>query len=105
MRKHIMLIIVTISLMISGCSDFGSGVSMVEGSIEGTYTLDVFDSNGGLLLKTHGKNITVKPNTIVQYSYSSEGWSESEELSNVLSVTIGQVPRLNRHGDFRRGLE
>ena len=74
---------------LSACDfEFGNNVAEnLRGSITGnTYTIDTFDNNGDLTLKTHGSNISIGYNTYREKTYSDGSWGYVKSLSSVFDI-------------------
>ena len=84
------LFITIISVSMSGCAAFESGVDELTGSLRGnTFTIDTFDHYGKLTLRTHGEKIDINGIVVEEMTYNSEiGWSTTETLSSALDITI-----------------
>lgn len=85
----IISIIVVLSLMLTGCQSWFSGINDLKGDLVGnSYTIDTFDNFGNLTMKTHGDKINIEPNIVNEYSYGGSGWTTTETLSSVITINI-----------------
>lgn len=85
----IISIIAVLSLMLTGCQSWFSGINDLKGDLVGnSYTIDTFDNFGNLTMKTHGDKINIKPNIVNEYSYGGSGWTTTETLSSVITINI-----------------
>lgn len=91
MKKAIAAIMVMMMCipLLSGCAGLHGTVNELRGDITGnTYQIDTFDNWGNKTMSTHGQNINVTPNVVSEWSYSSEGWIETQALSAVININI-----------------
>lgn len=83
-------LITVMAAFISGCSAFKAEISEMKGNIAGnTYTIDTFDNEGNLTIKTKGENIAISSNIVTEQTYDIDyGWDYTKTISSVITITI-----------------
>lgn len=90
-NKRALLIIISTALILTlaGCAMFQSGIHDLRGSIIGNeYIIDTFDNFGHKVMTTHGQKIDIDNNIVKERSYGEGGWSTTNTLSAVITITI-----------------
>ena len=91
-KKRIFVALLTAILVVAltGCSQLGSIINEIHGSLIGNnYTVYTYDNYGNQTLKTSGKKISITGNKIETVSYDSDGRAVTGyDLSSVITITI-----------------
>ena len=91
-KKNWKLLVALISLMVfvlSGCATLGNERNELSGEITGnTYTASFYANNGEKFMTVSGQKIKLSPNIVHEYTYTDDGWEDTETLSSVVSITI-----------------
>lgn len=90
--KKMLIILISLVIMLSGCSNGPSNVIMESSSDEAiklTFDAVFYDNYGEPWLQATGNKFDIIPNKVKEYAYSSDGkWVSKWELSSVVSVSI-----------------
>lgn len=85
----LILILVSITLELTGCAALDSSIQDMKGSIKGcTYNCMFFDNEGELFMTTSGENIDLSSNIVKEETYSDGSWGYTKTLSSVVTITI-----------------
>ena len=89
-KKWITLVFCTLfimSLILTGCEAFRSGVQEMNGNITGNeYYASFYTNSGENFMNMHGEKINLSSNVVYEYNYST---GENERtLSSVVTITI-----------------
>ena len=91
-KKRIFAVLLSAILVVAltGCSNLGSIINEIHGSLIGNnYTVYTYDNYGNQTLKTSGKKISITGNKIETVSYDSDGRAVTGyDLSSVITITI-----------------
>ena len=93
MKKRLLslvLVVVMITAMLTGCAGLESDYNDLKGSITGnTYKCEFYSNTGKLTMTASGTNIDLEENVVKERTYSSEGgWGYVKTLSSVITITI-----------------
>ena len=89
-RSILILLIVSILLLFSGCGMVESTINDLKGSLIGNgYDIYTYDNYGDLVLQTSGDKISITGNKTEMVSYDGDGDKvTSYDLSSVITITI-----------------
>ena len=88
-KKMIVVIILVLATLLTGCAGFDSEVNSLNGSITGnTYECQFFSNNGQRFMTMTGQKIDINENVVREHTYTSDGWGYVETLSSVITITI-----------------
>ena len=89
-RTFAALLTAILVVALTGCSQLGSIINEIHGSLIGNnYTVYTYDNYGNQTLKTSGKKISITGNKIETVSYDSDGRAVTGyDLSSVITITI-----------------
>lgn len=89
-KKLIIVSMMLICLICTGCAMVESELSEIKGDLVGnSYTIYTYDNYGNEVMKTSGEKINIKGNKVQTVSYSSSGAIETNyELSSVITINI-----------------
>lgn len=91
-KKIVALAVFVITMtLFSGCSIAGltNRINELSGNIKGnTYECQFYSNSGELFMTAEGENINMRPNIVDEYSYSESGWTITETMSSVITITI-----------------
>ena len=86
----LILIIVTLTMSMTGCALLKSRVNDLRGDLAGvSYRAEFYDNNGNLNMVATGKRISLEGNKVRETGYNSEGYTVTNyTLSSVVTITI-----------------
>ena len=86
----LILIIVTLTMSMTGCALFKSRVNDLRGDLAGvSYRAEFYDNSGNLNMVAAGKRISLEGNKVRETGYDSEGYTVTNyTLSSVVTITI-----------------
>ena len=89
-RSILILMIVSILLLFSGCGMVESTINDLKGSLIGNgYDIYTYDNYGDLVLQTSGDKISITENKTEMVGYDDDGDKvTSYDLSSVITITI-----------------
>ena len=96
MKKTILLLLTTVTLLFTGCVDTTTHVASAdeydmttEEKPQISYIAEFYDNEGLNWLNVEGTSFDIKPNKVKQYGYSTEGsWTYWYETSSIVSIDI-----------------
>ena len=93
MKNRTIFLIVPVLLIIallSGCSMFESKVNSLNGSITGnTYACQFYSNDGQKFMTMEGQKIDINENIVEERTWSENGgWGYTKNLSSVITITI-----------------
>ena len=86
----LILIVVTLTMSMTGCALFKSRVNDLRGDLAGvSYRAEFYDNSGNLNMVAAGKRISLEGNKVRETGYDSEGYTVTNyTLSSVVTITI-----------------
>lgn len=91
-KKNWRLWVALIGLIVfalSGCAMLENEKNELSGEITGnTYTATFYANDGEKFMTAFGQKIKLSPNIVHEYTYTDDGWEDTETLSSVVSITI-----------------
>lgn len=86
----LILIVVTLTMSMTGCALFKSRVNDLRGDLAGvSYRAEFYDNSGNLNMVAAGKRISLEGNKVRETGYDSEGCTVTNyTLSSVVTITI-----------------
>ena len=90
-KKNFIFIVLMLCIIMSlcGCSEFGSRVQSLKGSISGnTYQCEFYSNQGDKFMTVEGQRIDIEPNVVREYVYTNDGWGYTKTLSSVVTITV-----------------
>ena len=86
----LVLIVVTLTMSMTGCALFKSRVNDLRGDLAGvSYRAEFYDNSGNLNMVAAGKRISLEGNKVRETGYDSEGYTVTNyTLSSVVTITI-----------------
>ena len=93
-RSILILMIVSILLLFSGCGMVESTINDLKGSLIGNgYDIYTYDNYGDLVLQTSGDKISITGNKTEMVDYNDDGDKvTSYDLSSVITITMVRLP-------------